>query len=117
MDNNSHYNELIKQITIVKDRVRGIVHQQYNALYLYGRPGTSKTYTICDTLDRLAVNYTLSNGHLTEIGLFDLFAENRDRIIVLDDVSAIFHKPTALQLLLAALGKSTQRIQNPPYSL
>jgi hypothetical protein len=104
MDANGHYEELMQQITIVKDRVRGVVHGHYNALYLYGRPGTSKTHTVCTTLDTLAVNYTLSNGHLTEIGLFDLLDENRDRIIVMDDVSAVFNKPIALQLLLAALG-------------
>ncbi len=106
MEANGHYEELMRQITIVRDRVRGVVHGHYNALYLYGRPGKSKTHTVCTTLDVLAVNYTLSNGHLTEIGLFDLLSENRDRIIVLDDISAIFNKPISLQLLLAALGNA-----------
>jgi phage N-6-adenine-methyltransferase len=99
-----HYAALIRQVKIVKDRVRGVVHRKCNGLYLYGRPGTSKTYTVCTTLDRLGVNYAYSNGHLTPIGLFDLILENRDRVIVLDDVSAIFNQPIALQILLGALG-------------
>jgi hypothetical protein len=51
------------------------------------------------------VDYMPHTGHLTPIGLFDLLDENRDKIIVLDDVSAIFNERTALQLLLAALDK------------
>jgi hypothetical protein len=104
MDANGHYGELMRQVTIVKDRVRGVVHGLSNGLYLHGRPGTSKTYTVNTTLDMLAVNYTPHSGHLTPIGLFDLLDENRNRIIVLDDVSAIFNQPIALQLLLSALG-------------
>lgn len=104
MDADNHYEELLRQVKVVKDRVRGVVHGQSNGVYLHGRPGTSKTFMVRSTLDMLAVNYTASSGHLTPIGLFDLLEENRDRIIVLDDVSAIFNQPIALQLLLAALG-------------
>lgn len=104
MDGNHHYDELMRQVKVIKDRVRGVIHRQANGLYLHGRPGTSKTFMVRSTLDMLAVNYTASSGHLTPIGLFDLLEENRDRIIVLDDVSAIFNQPIALQLLLAALG-------------
>lgn len=101
---NLHYDELMRQIKVVKDRVRGVVKGAFNGVYLYGRAGTAKTHTVCSTLDTLAVNYAYSNGHLTPIGLFDLISENRDRAIVLDDVSAIFNQPIALQLLMAALG-------------
>jgi hypothetical protein len=92
------------QLKIVKDRVRGVVHGRYTGLYLYGREGTGKTFTVRELLEKLAVRYSYSSGHLTPIGLFDLICENRDRVIVLDDVSSIFNQPIALQLLLAALG-------------
>jgi hypothetical protein len=104
MDINEQYEDLMKKVKIVKDRVRGVVHGHSNGVYLYGRPGTSKTYMVRSTLDALAANYTPHSGHLTPIGLFDLLDENRDRIVVLDDVSAIFGQPIALQLLLAAVG-------------
>lgn len=98
------YESLESQVTIVKDRVRGVVHRQSTGLYLHGRPGTAKTHMVRSTLDLLAVGYTASNGHLTPIGLFDLLSENPDRVIVLDDVSSIFNAPISLQILLAALG-------------
>ena len=104
MTRNKDYEELERQQKIVKDRIRGVVKRAYSGVYLHGRAGISKTFTVCSTLDTLGVNYAYSNGHLTPIGLFDLISENRDRIIVLDDVSAIFNQPIALQILLAALG-------------
>jgi hypothetical protein len=117
MDSKKHYEELMERVKVVKDRVRGVVHGHSNGVYLHGRPGTSKTHMVCSTLDTLAVNYTYSNGHLTPIGLFDLIAENQSRIIVLDDVSAIFNQPIALQLLLAALGNphDGSRVRNVRY--
>jgi hypothetical protein len=99
-----HYEDLMNQLKVVQDRVRACIYKKATGLYLHGRPGTSKTYTVRSLLNRLAVGYGYSNGHLTPIGLFDLLDENRDRIIVLDDVSAIFNQPIALQVLLAALG-------------
>lgn len=106
MAGSAYLESLMSQIKVVKDRVRGVVHGKLNGLYLYGREGTGKTHTVCSLLDKLAVSHHYSNGHLTPIGLFELIAENRDRVIVLDDVSAIFNQPIALQLLLAALGNS-----------
>ena len=103
MDKNE-FEELQKQNKLIKDRIRSVVHGISNGFYLHGRPGTSKTYMVRTTLDAMQVNYAYANGHLTPVGLFDLFAENRDRTIVLDDVSSLFNQAIALQFLLAALG-------------
>lgn len=100
----SHYEELMLRLKVVKDRVRGVVKGTANGFYLYGSPGTSKTYTVRSTLDMLAVNYRYSSGHLTPIGLFQLLDHCRDQVLVLDDVSSIFNQPIALQILLSALG-------------
>jgi hypothetical protein len=100
----NHYESLMTKLMVVRDRVRGVYWGESTGLYLHGRPGTSKTYTVRSTLDTLGANFEPSSGHLTPIALFDLIAENRDRIIVLDDVAAIFRQPIALQILLAALG-------------
>ncbi len=85
-----HYEELQRQLSVIRDRVRGVFYQQTNGLYLFGRPGTSKTHTVRVTLETLAAPYDYHRGHITPIGLFDLIATNRDRTIVLDDVASIF---------------------------
>lgn len=104
MDSPDLYEDLMTQTKVVKDRIRGVFHGQHNGMYLHGRPGTSKTFVVRTTLETLGANYAYSNGHLTPIGFFDLLADNRDRVIVLDDVASLFNQPIALQLLLAALG-------------
>jgi|SRR5579871_3800745 len=103
--------DLLEQQKIVVDRVRAVALGFSTGLYLHGRPGTSKTYTVRTTLAELGARYAYHNGHLTPIGLFDLLSENREQVIVLDDVSNIFDKPAALQLLLAALGNGPETDQ------
>jgi hypothetical protein len=100
--------ELDRRLAIVRDRIRGVALSHHPGFYLFGRPGTGKTFTVRSTLDALGVRYHYHDGHLTPLGLFELLADLHDRIIVLDDVSAIFGQHVALQLLLAALG------QQPP---
>ncbi len=95
---------LHRQQSLIKDRIRAVVHREANGVYLHGRPGSSKTYLVQNTLESRGERYTYSNGHLTPVGLFDLIEENPQSVIVLDDVSAIFEQPKALQILLAALG-------------
>jgi hypothetical protein len=101
---NKHLDELNQWYMIIKDRVRGVVHGESAGMYLHGRPGTSKTYTVCTTLENLGASFHLTSGHVTPMGLFDLLRDNRTRTLVLDDVSAIFNSAISLQLLLAAVG-------------
>jgi hypothetical protein len=96
--------ELHHQHTIIRDRLRGVVLGHSNGMYLFGRPGTSKTYMVTTALKEWATPHVVRNGNLSAIGLCDLIAENHDRPIVLDDVSKIFGDPQALQIFLAALG-------------
>jgi len=96
--------ELQQRLAVVRDRVRGVARRHYTGFYLFGRPGTSKTYTVRTTLDELNFAYEYHLGHLTPMGLFDLLAEQHDRVLVLDDVSEILTNRIALQVLLAALG-------------
>ena len=96
--------DLKQRLAVVRDRVRGVARRHYAGFYLFGHPGTSKTYTVKTTLNELNIPYTYHLGHLTPIGLFDLLAEHYDRILVLDDVSELLTNRIALQILLAALG-------------
>ena len=92
--------------SLIRDRIRGVVHLAANGVYLHGRAGVSKTYLVRNTLENLCQRYAYSNGHLTPVGLFELIEANPQSVIVLDDVTSIFGSPKALQILLAALGTS-----------
>lgn len=88
----------------IRDRVRGVTHGESNGMYVHGRAGTSKTYTVRTTLEAEDVPHHVQNGHLTPRATFDVLRDHRGEIVVLDDVTSILESPIALQILLAALG-------------
>ncbi len=96
--------ELQRRLAVVRARVLAVAHRHANGFYLFGRAGTSKTYTIRTTLAEFGKPYHYHSGHLTPMGLFDLLGEQHDRTIVLDDVSELLNQKIALQIMLAALG-------------
>lgn len=96
--------ELNRRQAVIRDRVRGVALGHHTGFYLFGRPGTAKTYTVRKTLEKEGCPCHYHDGHLTPMGLFDLLAEQHDRVIVLDDVAELFQQRIALQILLAALG-------------
>lgn len=98
------FESLQLQLKIVTDRVRAVAAGKSSGLYLFGRPGTAKTFTVRTTLDALGIAYEYEAGRLTPIGLFELLAEHPGKILVLDDVSSLFESTSAVQILLAALG-------------
>jgi hypothetical protein len=104
IEQNGALAELEQRLKVIRDRVRGVALRQHTGFYLFGRAGTSKTHTVRTTLEEMGSQYAYQSGHLTDLGLFDLLAENNDRIVLLDDVSAIFKQKIGLQILLAALG-------------
>jgi hypothetical protein len=96
--------ELKNRQAIVRDYVRAVPQHYATGLYLFGRPGTAKTHTVKDVLEReIREIYVYQRGHLTPLGLFELLAEHPDEVIVLDDLGNIFRSDVALQLLLSAL--------------
>ncbi len=97
---------LLLQLKAVTDRVRGVANGGATGFYLCGRPGTSKTFTVCKMLNELGIQFIYHSGRLTAIGLFALIKENPHSIIVVDDVSTIFREQIAMELLLAALGNN-----------
>lgn len=100
--------ELNRRQGIVRDYVRGVARQYATGLYLFGRPGTAKTHTVRAMLEKeIRELYTYQRGHLTPMGLFELIAEHRDEVIVLDDLTAVLDSDVALQILLSALEHPT----------
>jgi hypothetical protein len=102
--------DLNRRQAIVRDYVRGVARQYATGLYLFGRPGTSKTFTVRSVLEReIQEPYTYQRGHLTPMGLFELIAAHPDSVIVLDDLGAVLKSDVALQILLSALEHPTSR--------
>ena len=96
--------ELEAKLQIIRDRVGSVAHRYHNACYLVGRPGTSKTYTVREELQRLEMPWVYQNARMTPMGLFSFLADHPEHVIVLDDIASLFKNDQAIQILLAALG-------------
>lgn len=88
---------------LIRDRVSSVVHGYHTAAYLVGRPGTSKTHTVREELEKTEIPWAYLNARMTPMGLFDFIAEHPEHIIVLDDIANLFKNDQAVQILLAAL--------------
>jgi hypothetical protein len=51
-----------KTLQVLRDCVVGVVEGLYTGLYVYGPPGSSKSYTILETLNARGANYTVAEG-------------------------------------------------------
>jgi hypothetical protein len=109
--------EVEEEFSLIRDRVSGVCNGFSNGLYLHGPPGISKTHTVVNFLNDKSIPHEHVQGQLTGSALFDVIEENPDGVIVLDDVSAIFKEPKAVQILLAALGSPPDgsRVRKVPY--
>ena len=92
-----------QKVQLIRDRVASVVHGYHTATYLVGRPGTSKTHTVREELERLEEPWVYQNARMTPMGLFGFIAEHPEHIIVLDDIASLFKNDQAVQILLAAL--------------
>ncbi|MFO0905696.1 MAG: hypothetical protein U0939_22000 [Pirellulales bacterium] len=96
--------EFVKRTNLIQDRVRLVSNRHSVGLCLHGRPGTGKTHTVMSTLEEDQEPYVLRNARMSPVGLFNVFREFPEHIIVIDDVSSILKEPMAIQILLAACG-------------
>jgi hypothetical protein len=94
---------LEQKLTLLRDRTRGVAERYTNGLFLWGEGGTSKSYTVEETLKSMGKAFKLSNSRITGKGLFVLLRENADAIHLLEDVETLFGDKTAFGVLRSAL--------------
>lgn len=98
------------KLQLIRDRVQGVVEGYSYGLYLYGEGGTSKSFTVEETLQSLGKPYRLTNSRLTGKGLFDLLADFPDLLHVLEDVETLFRDRFAFGVLRSALWGQEERM-------
>src|SRR5579884_1645571 len=94
---------LEQKLQLIRDRVRGVAEGYANGFYLWGEGGTSKSFTVEETLKKLHKPFKLSNGRVTAKGLFQLMSEFPDVVHVLEDVETLFADKNSFGLLRSAL--------------
>lgn len=92
-----------QKVQLIRDRVASVVCLYHTAVYLVGRTGTSKTFTVRAELNQQDQPWVYQNARMTPMGLFSFIADHPEHIIVLDDIACLFKNEQAVQILLAAL--------------
>ena len=93
---------LERKLQVLRDRVAGVAKGYQAGCVITGRGGTSKSYTIIETLEGLGVPYRLLNTHLTPRGLFDELTLSPSAIHVIEDAEEVLHNRGSLSLLRSA---------------
>jgi protein gp37 len=94
----------------IADSTRRVAKGIQSGFFVYGRTGTSKSYTIETTLKDMGVNVSLIKGHITPQIFFDELCANPSGVIILDDVVHVLSNDTMVDLLLAGIGKQTNDV-------
>jgi hypothetical protein len=94
---------LDNKLALVRDRTRSVALGYTTGFHLWGEGGTSKTYTVTNTLDSIGARYKVTNSRLTGRGLFDLLDDYPDHIHVLDDVETLLDDKNSHGVLRSAL--------------
>ena len=92
-----------QKLQVIRDRVASVALNYQTGCYIVGRPGTGKTHTINEELERLAKANIYKNARMTPWGLWEFMAQHPDYVIVLDDITSLFKGDQAMEIFLAAL--------------
>lgn len=103
-EDQAHLDEFESMLDLIRDRTRSVAEGYQVGAYLVGRPGSSKTYTVKETLERLDAPWAYRNSRMSPMGLYCLLEEHPEHTVVLDDIHTLFGQDAALQILMAALG-------------
>src|SRR5690242_2810392 len=75
---------LESKLQLVRDRVSGVAEGYITGFYLWGEGGTSKSYSVEETLKKLGKAYKLTNSRVTAKGLFVLLHDFPDSIHLIE---------------------------------
>jgi hypothetical protein len=111
-DDQDQLKELNPKLTLIRDRVRGVVHSLHTGFYLWGEGGTSKSFTVLEELQRQKADYVLHNSRMTGRGLVDTLGKFSTSIHVIEDCESIFDDKRAWGVLRSALWSQSRK--RPP---
>jgi len=112
-----HLRDFEFALKLLRTRATSVACGYHTGVYVHGRPGSSKTWSVTKELERLDVPWAYRNGRMSPFGLFDFLREHRDATVVLDDIPSLLQHRQALQIFVAALGGAPGRLRPVTYTI
>jgi hypothetical protein len=104
-----HLQTLEPKLQVIRDRTRGVAQGYHPGMYVWGEGGTSKSFTILETLKACHAEYTTHNSRLSGRGLFDDLKELPTSIHVIDDCESMLADSMAIGVLRSALWSQSKK--------
>jgi len=83
------------------------------SLLLTGTPGTGKTFSVIDTIEKLGLkedeDYIVVKGFSSPLGLYRTLYHHSEKLIIMDDADNCWSCPVSLNILKAALDSYSKR--------
>lgn len=95
-----------KQMETYKDYLEMLSKGFTYSILCYSRGGLGKTYTTIKLLKELGVEYAYVNGVATAVELYKALYDNRDKVLIIDDVETLFADDRIINILKGALWES-----------
>ena len=95
-EDRGHLQEFQRLRDLLRDRTRSVAERYQTGWYLVGRPGSSKTHTVVETLNELDASWTYRNARMSAFGLWALLEEHPEDTIVLDDIPVLLKQEQAI---------------------
>jgi predicted DNA-binding WGR domain protein len=119
-DEAKHWNSLQDKLADIQACCMDVISGEATGFYLYGRGGTSKTWTVLEMFREHCPNqYVYHKGGLTPGGFFDLLEENSitqaNRHLILDDVYEVMKSDRDRQYFLSALDHTDNMVRRISY--
>jgi len=102
--------ELEKHYFIPKQYVKMVGREHVRGLLLYGPCGLGKSYLVKKALIEEKINFEIIKGHITSLQLYKFLYENRNKIILLDDLN-ILDNEINFNMLKACLSDDERLVQ------
>jgi len=92
-----------KQGNVYTDYVKMLANGYANSLICRSKAGLGKTHTTIELLKDLKIPYVYKSGFSTPLSLYITLHENRDKIIVLDDMEMLLNDIKVISILKSVL--------------
>src|SRR5262249_40160110 len=108
-EDKGHLQTLEPKLQVIRDRVRGVAQGIHPGMYVWGEGGTSKSFTILETLKECKADYKTHNSRMTGRGLVDVLFELPTSIHVIDDCESMLADGMARGVLRSALWSQSKK--------
>ena len=103
--NNYYKNDLLESY------LKAIETNHINSLIILGKAGIGKTYSVVNYFNNKNSDYVYVNGFSTTLALYKFIYNNKDKLIILDDMELLFQDNKTISILKAlTYGVNNKRI-------